>query len=484
MRVEKDFIGSKEMNEDALFGIHSMRAVENFPSKSRFSLEWYKAIGIVKWSCYLTYKKYSAAIKAKYGERNSFKMISEDKIDVLIASAIEVSDGKYFESFIVPAIQGGAGTSINMNVNEIIANASLIKLGFKPGQYEIIDPIEEANVFQSTNDVIPTALKVCLMRLLDELELSINRLRNEFEKKESQYRNVLRLGYTQMQAAVPSSYGQLFSAYNESLSRDWWRVSKCFERIKLVNIGGGAIGTGISIPRYFIVEVAQQLQQLTGLPLARGENMPDVTSNMDSFVEIHGIMKSLAVNLEKMASDIRLLASDIRQTSDFKIPARQVGSSIMPGKVNPVIVEFVVTSSHQVYANDHIVTSLSAQGCLELNAYLPSIGNAAIDSLHLLSSACKSFAENLVADIEIHADKSEDLLFNSPAITTALIPYIGYHKSSEISKYMQANSCDVFQANGALKILDFEELKQILSTDKLLQTGYKMDDIIENNKLK
>lgn len=478
MRIEKDFLGEKEIPETVLYGIHSLRAIENFPSDEKFPLDWYKAIGITKLSCYLTYQKFSEAVTQKYGKNLPLKIISEEKIKALIDAAIEVSEGKHFDNFIVPAIQGGAGTSINMNVNEIIANLALIKLGHTTGQYEIIDPIEEANIFQSTNDVIPTSLKVCLLILLEKLEKSINILRTEIEKKESQYRNVLRIGYTQMQAAVPSSFGQLFSSYNESLSRDWWRVSKCFERIKSVNLGGGAIGTGLSTPRFFIMEVTQQLQKLTGLPIARSENMPDATSNLDSFVEIHAILKSLAVNLEKMASDIRLLASDTRNHDDFKIPARQVGSSIMPGKINPVISEFVITSSHHVYSNDVLISALSAQGCLELNAYLPSIGFSIINSFKLLISSIHSMAHNLISGIEINAEKSEENLFKSPAITTALIPFIGYHKATELSKFMQKNQCTLFEANQSLKLFDTDYLQNITGKDKLLQTGYRIEDLI------
>ncbi len=478
MRIEKDFIGEKNIPKTALYGIHSLRAVENFPNHDVFSKEWYKAIGLTKLSCYLTYQKYADAVVKKYGE-DKISFFSKDKIDALILAAQEVSAGQHFEHFIVPAIQGGAGTSINMNINEIIANRALIILGQEPGNYDIIDPIEHANVFQSTNDVIPSALKLSIMILLEQLEESINKLRTEFEKKESEYRNVLRLAYTQMQAAVPSTYGQLFSSYNEALSRDWWRVSKCFERIKTVNLGGGAIGTGISAPRFYILEVAQQLQKLSGMPIARSENMPDTTANLDSFVEVHAILKSLAVNLEKISSDIRLLASDVRNQKSLSIPARQVGSSIMPGKVNPVIPEFVISSSHQVYSNDTLVSTLSAQSCLELNAYLPSIGHAMIQSLKLLIAACNSMSENMISGITIDAELSESQVFSSPAITTALIPMIGYHKATQLSKYMSEQNCTVMEANQALKLIESHDLLRLIQTDKLTQMGYRIEDVLE-----
>ncbi len=268
-----------------------------------------------------------------------------------------------------------------------IANRALQMTGHKPGDYDLIDPIEDANIFQSTNDVVPTALRVAAMQLLLELENAINELRKAMEELEKRYRNTLRIAYTQMQEAVPSTYGRLFSSYSDALSRDWWRVSKCLERIKVVNLGGSAIGTSIAVPRYFVAEVVPRLQQLTGLPVTRGENLSDATSNLDPFVEVHGILKAHAVTMEKMVSDLRLLASDIHGEHSLTIPKKQTGSSIMPGKVNPVIPEYVISCSHRVYSNDQLIAGLSAQGCLELNAYLPVIGHALLDSLKLLISA-------------------------------------------------------------------------------------------------
>ncbi len=243
-----------------------------------------------------------------------------------------------------------------MNINEIITNLSLLKTGNKCGEYTFIDPTEHANIYQSTNDVIPTALTVAVMKLLMDLEDSINSLRQKVEEYERQGREKLRPGYTQMQEAVPSSFGMLFGAYNEALSRDWWRVSKCSERIKQVNLGGGAIGTGMAIPRFFIMEVVPELRNITGLQLAHSENLADATSNLDRWVEIHATLKAHAVNLEKMSSDIRLLASDVAVRKTISIPEKQVGSSIMPGKINPVIPEYAISVAHRVYANDMLIS--------------------------------------------------------------------------------------------------------------------------------
>ncbi len=478
MRKESDFIGSYDIPKDALYGIHSVRAMENFPDKTAFQLEWYKAVGVVKQACYETYQKFKVAANQKYSN-NNLHFISDEIIEALTTSAIEVSQGKFFEAFIVPAIQGGAGTSINLNINEIIANASLLKLGLTPGQYDQIDPIEHANIFQSTNDVIPTALKVAVISLFKELDELINEVLLSLEKAESQTRNHLRQGYTQMQAAVPSSYDKLFSTYNNALSRDWWRVSKCFERIKEVNLGGGAIGTGISIPSYFIMEVVNQLQRLTGLPITRSENLSDNTANLDSIVEVHATLKAHAVNLEKMVSDLRLISSDLFKDREIFLPKKQVGSSIMPGKVNPVIPEFVISAVHKVYANDQLISSLCAQGCLELNAYIPVIGHALIESIKLLISCNSTIKDNLLNNITFKKVSDEKTVLLNPSVTTALTPYIGYHKATELARLMNEKKCNIIEANEQLKLVDEFLLAKLLKPEQLLRLGYRLNDTID-----
>jgi aspartate ammonia-lyase len=478
-RTENDSLGPMQVPANVLYGIHSLRARENFPDQTSFHIEWYKAMGVVKLACYQSYKSFADAVgERKNGTELPFALLEKEVVTALSLAAAEVADGQHFSSFIVPAISGGAGTSINMNVNEIVANVALQKMGLMPGDYEKIDPIEAANVYQSTNDVVPTALKVAVMQLLGDLESEINTLRQSVETTEGKYRNELRIAYTQMQEAVPSSYGMLFSTYSEALSRDWWRVSKCFERIKIVNLGGSAVGTGIAVPKFFIMEVVPALQKLTGLPLTRSENLSDATNNLDSIVEVHAILKAHAVNLEKMVSDIRLLASDVAGKHDVTIPQRQVGSSIMPGKVNPVIPEFVISAAHKIYSNDMLISSLSAQGCLDLNAYIPVIGNALLESLKLLIAADQTITRNLIDGLLIKSGTGATRLFSSPAITTALSPLIGYRKAVLLSKEMKSSGCDVFEANSKLQLIDEEKLKNVLKPENLLKTGFTLSDLI------
>jgi aspartate ammonia-lyase len=476
-RVEKDSLGQKQIPSDALYGIHAMRAKENFPGNTPFPVEWYKAIGITKLACYNTYRKFRNAAAGKPGHTLPSGIIKDDILDALIIAAGMIAEGKHFDQFIVPAVQGGAGTSINMNINEIIANSALLSAGKKCGEYTIIDPTEHANICQSTNDVIPTALTVAVMILLQSLEERINNVRQKLEELEKKNRENLRPGYTQMQEAVPSSFGILFSTYAEALSRDWWRASKCFERIKQVNLGGGATGTGLSIPRFFIMEVVPELRNLTGLPLAHSENLSDATSNLDKWVEIHATMKAHAVNLEKMSSDLRLLASDIAGAKTINLPERQVGSSIMPGKINPVIPEYVISAAHRIYSNDVLISSLCGQGVLELNAYLPVIGYTIIESINLLISCNITLLDNLFTGLTISDTAGYGALINSPSVTTALIPHIGYHKASEVALLMKEKKIDIFEANAIMKALPLAKLEIILQPGNLLKLGFSLDDL-------
>jgi len=478
MRTEKDFLGEVSIPAGALYGVHSVRARDNFDNKVAFPVEWFRATGSVKLACYRTVRKLLKALKKEHPDMIAHLSIPDEKtLGAMEAAATAITSGDHFDYFIVPGTQGGAGTSINLNVNEIIANAALLSLGKKPGNYQLVDPIESANIYQSTNDVIPTALTIASMQLLNELEVAINRTRKTVEKLETRYRNTLRLGYTQMQEAVPSTYGQLFSTYSEALSRDWWRVSKGFERLKVVNLGGGAIGTGIAIPRFYIMEVVPALKRITSLPVTQGENLADATSNMDKWVEVHAILKAHAVNLEKIVSDLRLLASGTGVNKEIELPSQQVGSSIMPGKVNPVVPEYIISSAHRIYANDQKIGTLSSKGCLELNAYLPEIGIAMLESLKLMISMNHAFAEKVMKKLLVHEEAASRKLFNSPAVTTALSPLIGYKRAAELASQMKKGEQNIFDANDTLGIIEAKKLKKLMEPGNLLKKGFTINDI-------
>ncbi|OGS33465.1 MAG: aspartate ammonia-lyase [Elusimicrobia bacterium RIFOXYB2_FULL_49_7] len=471
-RTEKDSLGEKQIPLSALYGIHALRAKENFPDTQRFPERWYRAMGAVKLACYQTISAYQDALAMQPSHSSPFSPIPSAHLTALEESAKEMMDGAYFDHFIVPACSGGAGTSINMNVNEILANSALLKLGHPVGEYTLLDPVESANRFQSTNDAVPTALHVAFLWGLNDLEEKVNVLRKEMERLENEHRATLRIAFTEMQEAVPSSYGRLFSAYNEALSRDWWRLSKCRERLKLINLGGGAAGTGLSIPRFFIMEVCRTLQTLTGLPVTRSDNLPDATCHLDAIVESHAILKSHAVTLEKMVSDLRLLASDLSGLKEIRLPQQQMGSSIMPGKVNPVIPEFIISAAHQVYANDVLITSLSAQGTLDLNAYLPIIGTAFLRTLDLLIASDITLAANLLAGLTVDNLSALQRLYHSPSLSTALVPLIGYHEAAKVARWMKENNGSILDANEVLHFLLPEKLSLLLQPDRLLELGF------------
>jgi aspartate ammonia-lyase len=430
----------------------------------------------------IAYARFAGSVMSKYPDVDlPCPLINPKIVEALTSAATEVENNLHFNNFIVPAIQGGAGTSINMNVNEIITNRALILTGHQPGEYQFIDPIEQANIFQSTNDVIPTSLRVALFHLFTKLEESINSLRSVMQDKEKNSRNSVRIAYTQMQEAVPSSYGRLFSTYCDALSRDWWRVSKCFERLKPVNLGGSAIGTGITVPRFFMTGAVQALREITGMPLTRAENLQDVTCNLDPLVEVHAILKAHAVNLEKMSSDLRLLSSDLVKNKEVEIPRLQAGSSIMPGKINPVVPEFVTSAAHKIYSNDQLISGLCAMGCLDLNAYLPVIGHALIESLKLMIACDNTLNVNLVKGLLVNADTAVENLFYSAAISTALLPYIGYNRAALLAHEMKNKHISILEANRLLNYIPEDRLLQIIKPENLLKEGFTLHDIMEDH---
>ncbi|MBV8048139.1 MAG: aspartate ammonia-lyase, partial [Paludibacterium sp.] len=383
-RWESDSLGQVELPADALYGAHSARARDNFLlSGQGAAAELVAAFAQVKVAC--------ARTNAELG------YLAPDVADAVTRAARELADGQWRDAIVVDALQGGAGTSLNMNVNEVLANRAEELLGGRRGEYRRVHPIDHVNLHQSTNDTYPTALKVAAIGLLRRLHIDISELQMAFQRKEGEFAHVVKIGRTEMQDACPMSMAAAFSAWAEALSRDRWRVSKCEERLRVVNLGGTAIGTGMTAPREYIFAVTERLREETGLGLARAENLVDATQNADVFVEVSGILKAHAVNLLKISADLRLLSSGPRAgLSELSLPAVQVGSSIMPGKVNPVICEAAAQAAMQVIANDAAITLAAQSGQLELNAFLPLVAHALLGSLTLLIRANRMFRERCV----------------------------------------------------------------------------------------
>lgn len=419
-RVEKDLLGQREIPQEAYYGIHTLRAKENFAVSGmpvHRDLIW--ALALVK--------KAAALANMEVG-------LLDPRIARAIAlAAEELAEGQWRDQIVVDAFQGGAGTSTNMNVNEVIANRAIEILGGTRGDYTLVNPLDHVNLGQSTNDVYPTALRVAAIKLVRELSQAMATLQGALQAKEKEFAAVLKIGRTEMQDAVPITLGQEFSAYAEAVARDWWRLYKAEERLRQVNLGGTAVGTGLNASRRYIYRVIEILRELTGFGLARAENTVEATQNADVFAEVSGFVKAAAVNLAKIAGDLRLLSSGPRAgLGEIKLPEAQAGSSIMPGKVNPVIPEMVTQVAYQVMASDMAIDMAAASGQLELNAFLPLIAHNLLQSLEMMAKASRLLAEKCVRGIQADEARCRQLLEASHGLITAFVPYLGYEKATEV----------------------------------------------------
>jgi aspartate ammonia-lyase len=458
-RKERDLLGERDVPADALHGIDTERAIENFPLACRpVNSELIHAFGAVKLACART--------------NHELGWWDEAKAHAIEAACTEMMDGKLDVHIRVDALQGGAGTSTNMNVNEVLANRALQILGRPLGDYATISPHDDINLHQSTNDTYPTALKIAAIRLLRPLERHVVCLLEEFQRKEKATAHVVKIGRTEMQDAVLTTLGREMSACAEAFGRDRWRIYKCEERLRVVNLGGTAIGTGVSAPRQYIFRVVEHLRDITGLGLARAENLVDATQNTDVFVEVSGILKALASNLLKIASDLRLLSSGPDGgIGEIRIPPRQAGSSIMPGKVNPVIPEAVSQAAMAVMANDQAITQACSMGSLELNAFLPLIADALLGSLDLLRNACMIFCRYCVSDLEANESRCRLHVENATASATALVEVIGYEAAQEIAAAARADGKTIRQIVIERGLLTPERFDELVSAEWTTRLG-------------
>ncbi len=463
MRVERDSLGERELPDDAYYGIHTLRAFENFPfSEDKIPEEFTVAFAEVKLAAAIT--------------NRDLGYLEKEIAEPIIFACNEIINGKYHEQIIVNPYQGGAGTSTNMNFNEVIANIALEKAGRKKGDYEYINPLHHVNMHQSTNDVYPTALKVAILKLLKKLEPEIATLQGSFQKKEFEFKDIVKLGRTQLQDAVPMTLGMEFGAYAEAISRDRWRVFKSRERIKTVNLGGTAIGTGIGAARDYILKVTETLRKITGLNIARAENLVDATQNLDAYVEVFGMLKAYASNLFKISTDLRILSSGPNGgIGEIILPPVQAGSSIMPGKVNPVIPEAVSQIAMRVISNDSIITMIASSGNLELNQFYPLLSKVFLESLKLLINATIIFRKKCVEGIKANPEKCKENLRNSKTIATILVPVLGYETVDKILKKSKEKNLPVEEI--LKNYLSEEEIKNLLNPKRMHKLGYTRDEI-------
>jgi len=461
-RMERDFLGEKAIPNQSYYGIHTLRAAENFSvSRQKVHPELIKALAVVK--------------QAAAESNMSIGLLDTNIGSAIFQAAGEIADGKFIEAFIVDAFQGGAGTSTNMNMNEVIANRGIELLGGNKGDYHLVHPLDHVNMSQSTNDVYPTALRMAAIRLLLPLSEACATLQGALQDKEAEFSGVLKLGRTQMQDAVPVTLGQEFSAWAQAISRDRWRLYKVEERLRRVNLGGTAVGTGINAPRKYTYTVIERLRSLSGLGLARDENSIDGTQNADVFVEVSGMLKACAVTMVKISSDVRLLSSG--PFGEIRLPQLQAGSSIMPGKVNPVMTEMVTQVAYQVIASDLAITLAVQSGQLELNAFYPLITANLLPAMESMAKALRLFAEKCIVEIQAMPEVCLKHLKNSTALATVLAPLIGYEQAAILAKKALDSGRPVMDLLLEEKVFTQEEIGRLLEAQQLTRAGVLGRDI-------
>lgn len=461
-RTERDLIGEMSIPLRAMWGIHTARAIGNFPLARRgVHPELVRAYGVVKLAAAMTNRAIGAW--------------SDDpgKADAIIRACQEMAGGLLGEHVVVDLLQGGAGTSTNMNVNEVLANRALQILGEPAGRYERVSPVDDINLHQSTNDTYPTALKLAAIRLLSVLEDRVVSLQEAFQDAEKRFAHVVKVGRTQLQDAVLTTLGREMSAYAEATNRDRWRIYKCEERLRVVNLGGTAIGTALGAPREYVFRCVDTLRDLTGIGFARADNLVESTQNADVFVEVSGILKAHAVSLLKISTDLRLLASGPDAgLGEIILPSRQAGSSIMPGKVNPVIPEAVSQAAMLAMGHDAVIAQACAAGNLELNAFLPLVASCLLESIDLLANADDILRRHCVEGMKADEERCRRNVETSTAAATALVPMLGYEKASEIAHEARATNQTIRQVVVARGLMSDEHFDRLIAPEAVTRLGH------------
>jgi len=398
------------------------------------------------------------------------KNLDENIGNAIIQACNEIIKGELHNQFIVDPIQGGAGTSANMNANEVIANRAIEFLNGNKGDYSIVHPNDHVNMCQSTNDVFPTAGKLTILKLMPKAIKELKRLERALTSKAIQFDNIIKMGRTQLQDAVPIRLGQCFNAYASVIKRDIIRLTKVQDEIRVINIGGTAVGTSINVSEYYLNNITRTLQAVTNERLIQADDLIDATQNLDSFVSVSSALKTCAVDLSKIANDLRLLSSGPKTGfGEINLPPMQNGSSIMPGKINPVIPEVVSQVAFNIIGNDATITMAAEAGQLELNAFEPVLFYNIFESIETLTGAVKTFTDNCILGITANDKRCEDLVNSSVGIVTALCPYIGYKKSSEIAKKSLKTNVPVKELILKEGLIDEKDIDRILDPYKLTE---------------
>jgi aspartate ammonia-lyase len=470
-RVEKDSIGMKDVPGNVYYGVQSMRAAENFHITGlNIHPEIINSLAYIK--------KAAAITNLEIG------LLDRKTAEAIIQACDEILAGQFHKDFIVDPIQGGAGTSLNMNANEVIANRAIEILGGQKGDYSIVNPNDHVNCGQSTNDVIPSAGKMTSLRLLKKLKIELLRLHQAFCEKADEFDHVLKMGRTQMQDAVPIRLGQEFKAYSTAIMRDLRRMDKAMEEMCTLNMGGTAIGTGINADVNYLKRIVPNLAKVSNMELVQAADLIDATQNLDSFVAVSGAVKACAVTLSKIANDLRLMSSGPRTGfHEIDLPAKQNGSSIMPGKVNPVIPEVVNQVAFNIIGNDVTITMAVEAGQLELNAFEPIIFYCMFQSIDTLAYAVQTFVDNCVSGITANEARCRFLVDNSVGIITAICPHVGYQKAADIAKKAMLSGKPVRTLILQEKLIGEEELDHILDPVQMTEPGISGKSLLLKKKL-
>lgn len=468
-RIERDSLGELKIPENAYYGANAYRAYENFKiTKEPMDPYFIRAIVEVKKACAI--------------QNNKVGILSDKKSGAIVKACDEILSGKYIEDFIVDPIQGGAGTSFNMNANEVIANIANKALGGTLGHYEHIHPNDHVNLGQSTNDVIPTAGKIAIIRYIEDLAVDTEKLIAAFDSKAEEFDDYVKMGRTQLQDAVPITLGQEFKAYSRVVERSLIRFKNAIEELSSINLGGTAVGTGLNADDHFVENIDKDLREITGLDLKQAEDLIDSTQNLDGFLFASSVLKTFAACISKVANDLRLLSSGpTTGISDFNLPAKQAGSSIMPGKVNPVIPEVVNQVAFLVVGNDVTVTMAVEAGQLELNAFEPIIFYTLIQSITALRGAVQTLTENCIEGITANKNKLRYKVENSVGIITAFAPHIGYDKASAIAKESMREGRPIRELILEKDLMTSAEVDKILDYRKMTQPGILDEEHMEKD---
>jgi aspartate ammonia-lyase len=466
-RIEKDFLGEKEIPNSKYYGIQSLRAQENFPiTGQQIDPHLIEALAIVK--------KSAAKANIEVGQ------LDERIGQAIIAASEEIIDGQLHNQFIVDPIQGGAGTSTNMNANEVIANRALELLGYNKGDYSVISPNTHVNMAQSTNDVFPTSNRIAMLTMINKLRQEMELLHESFTKKAEEFYPLIKMARTHLQDAVPIRLGQEFEAYASVLKRDLERLQDASKYLNDVNMGGTAVGTGLNADPEYIEKVVYYLSEYSNIPFKTAPNLIDATQNTDAYTGLSATLKICMINLSKIANDLRLMGSGPKVgLGEITLPGRQAGSSIMPGKVNPVMGEVLNQVAFQVMGNDQTICLASEAGQFELNVMEPVLVYNLIDSIKIMTNVFKVFREYCLDEIEANTDQLEHNMKTSLGIITAINPHIGYEKATEIAREAFTTGMPIREICVSKGILTNEELDKILDPYEMTKPGISAEELLK-----